>query len=256
MIYATVSTKGGVGKTNTALTIACLLHSRGKKFKLIELDNSNDSSLLFSNSKVLSPDNIKSLKIDRKDEAIADMLFDLMSEPGMNYIVDIGGGDDTKIVEKFKQINRPKTWVIPLTRGRKYLPNAEATYNLIADPDNTVFCLNMYSDFAKIKKEFIYFFGDTKTGIKPHSPIFAKARTIGIPFSNYVDIAEEDEQTIYDLASLSRETTQEEAETEFYNAAKGDREKFHKMMMMYWRSQEAAQVFSEIEQNCSSELFA
>lgn len=257
MIYATVSTKGGVGKTNTALTIACLLHSRGKKFKLIELDNSNDSSLLFSNSKVMPKEDTKSLKINQKNEAVADMLFDLMSDPDLDYIIDIGGGDDTyPIVEMLKQVNRSKTWVIPLTRGRKYLPNAEATYNLIADPDNTVFCLNMYSDFAKIKKEFIYFFGDSKTGIKPHSPIFAKARTIGIPFSNYVDIAEEDEQTIYDLASISQETTQEEAETEFYNAAGGDREKFHKMMMMYWRSQEAAQVFAEIEQNCSSELFA
>lgn len=255
-IYIIANSKGGVGKTNTAVTIACLLHSAGRKFKLIELDN-NNSSLLFKNSKVMSQDSIKSLKIDKKDEAVADMLFDLMDDPDINYIVDIGGGDDTSaIVQKLKQVNRPKTWIIPTTKIKKYLANAVATHDEINDPDNTVFCLNMYSDFAKIQKEFIYFFGDGKIGIKSYSPIFAKARTIGIPFTHHFEIAADDEQTIYDLAAISRETTQEQAETEFYAAAKGDREKFHKMMMMYWRSQEAAQVFSEIEQNCSSELLS
>lgn len=255
-IYIIANSKGGVGKTNTAVTVACLLHSAGRKFKLIELDN-NNSSLLFSNSKVMTRDNIRSLKIEKKDEAVADMLFDLMDEPDMNHIVDIGGGDDTHpIVEKLKQVNRPKTWIIPATKIKKYLANAVATHNDIGDPDNTVFCLNMYSDFSKIQKEFMHFFGDSKIGIKPFSPIFAKARTIGIPFSHHFEIAADDEQTIYDLAAISRETTQEEAEAEFYAAAKGDREKFLRMMMMYWRSQEAAQVFAEVEQNCSSELFS
>lgn len=255
-IYIIANSKGGVGKTNSAVVVACLLHAAGKNFKLIELDN-NNSSLLFKNSKVMTRDNIKSLKIDKKDEAVADMLFDLISEPDMSYIVDIGGGDDTyPIVEKLKQVNRPKTWIIPTTKIKKYLANAVATFEEIDDPDNVVFCLNMYSDFAKIQKEFMYFFGDSKIGIKPFSPIFAKSRTIGIPFSHHFEIAADDEQTVLDLANISRETTQEEAETEFYNAAGGDREKFHKMMMMYWRSQEAAQVFAEIEQNCSSELFS
>lgn len=256
MIFIITNSKGGVGKTNTGVTIGCLLHAAGRQFKLIEIDN-NNSSLLFKNSKVLTKDNTKSLKIDQKDEAVTDMLFDLMSEPYMDYIVDIGGGDDTyPIAKKLKQVNRPKTWIIPTTKIKKYLQNAVATFEEINDPDNTVFCLNMYSDFSKITKEFMYFFGDSKIGIKPYSPIFAKARTIGIPFSHHFEIAADDEQTIFDLASISLETTQQEAETEFYNAAGGDREKFHKMMMMYWRSQEAAQVFAEIEQNCSSELFA
>jgi|AMQJ01.1.fsa_nt_gi hypothetical protein len=255
-IYIIANNKGGVGKTNTAVTIACLLHAAGRKFKLIELDN-NNSSLLFAKSKVMAKENIRTLKIDRKDEAVADMLFDLMSEPDMSYIIDIGGSDNTyPIIEKLKQVNRPKTWVIPTTSIRKYLANAVATHDEIGDANNTVFCLNMYSDFAKIQKEFIYFFGDTKIGIKPFSPIFAKARTIGIPFSHHFEMGADEEQTIYDSAAISRETTQEEAEAEFYNAAGGDREKFHKMMMMYWRSQEAAQVFAEIEQNCSSELFS
>jgi hypothetical protein len=255
-IYIIANSKGGVGKTNSAVVVACLLHAAGRKFKLIELDN-NNSSLLFAKSKVMAKENIRTLKIDRKDEAVADMLFDLMSEPDMSYIIDIGGSDNTyPIIEKLKQVNRPKTWIIPVTKIKKYLANAVATHDEIGDGDNTVFCLNMYSDFSKIQKEFMYFFGDSKIGIKPYSPIFAKARTIGIPFSHHFEISADGEQTIYDLASLSKETSQEEAETEFYNAAGGDREKFHRMMMMYWRSQEAAQVFAEIEQNCSSELFS
>lgn len=256
MIFIITNSKGGVGKTNTGVTIGCLLHAAGRQFKLIEIDN-NNSSLLFKNSKVLTKDNTKSLKIDQKDEAVTDMLFDLMSEPDMDYIVDIGGGDDTyPIVEKLKQVNRSKTWIIPTTKIKKYLQNAVATFEEIDDKENIVFCLNMYSDFSKITKEFMYFFGDSKIGIKPYSPIFAKARTMCIPFSHHFEIAADDEQTIFDLASISLETTQQEAETEFYNAAGGDREKFHKMMMMYWRSQEAAQVFAEIEQNCSSEILA
>jgi len=251
MIYVITSDKGGVGKTTTAISIASILSDAGKKFKLIEIDNSNNS-LLFKNSKVLNQEDIKSVKLSQKDIIVSDMLFDLMSNPKMDYIVDIGGGDDTKpVIQKLKKINLTKTWVIPVTRIKKYLANAVNTHQLIDEKDNCVFCLNMYTNFENIQNEFVHFFGNEKLGIKQYSSIFKNSKIIGIPFSHHFELASDDEQTILDVAKISIEKSEDEARTEFFALSKSDREKFNKMMMLYWRSEEAASVFNEIKQNCS-----
>ena len=249
MIHIVANTKGGVGKSLTSITLACVLISKGKKIKIIEIDN-NQNSMKYINSDVLNSENIQSISTDKKDTAIADILFDVMSDPGIHYIVDAGGGDDTyQVLEALKDIGLKKTFYIPTLRIKKYLQNAFDTYNYINQPDNTIFVLNQYQNLQKIKDEFIYFFGNSKKGIKPVSPIFKDSKFIAIPWTDSFQIAEDDEMTIYDFSSIARDMSEKKARELFFKQAEGSRDKFEKSMIQYWNAIDANKDFLEIIEN-------
>lgn len=247
-IWIIANTKGGVGKSLTSIVVACLLHAQGKKFKIIEIDDNNDS-LGFKKSEFIKSENAVSFKLNKKDEALSDMFFDLMAEDDMNYIIDIGGGNDTQIVELLKSTNIPKKYIIPTSRIKKYIKNADDTFEMIDDPENTIFLLNQYSDIENIEEEFIYFFGNEKFGIEKESKNFNKENYLTLPLSNSFQFAEDQDMSILDLASVSANMTQDQAMEIFYKKAKGDRQKYHRMLVQYWQSEEASKTFKEIEKN-------
>jgi len=249
MVYISTSSKGGVGKSLSSVVIACLLKTANKKFKIIELDN-NNKSLLFKNSDFLNQENTLSVKTDQKQDVISNILFDLMSDKSLDYILDLAGGDETyEVLEILKSLDLPKTYLIPTTRIKKYLKNTNDVFEYIADKDNTYFVLNQYSTLDKLQDEFIYFFGDEKLGIKPVSANFKTDKFVAIPFSNSFQIAEDMEQSILDLANISRQFTQAQATSEFFKKAAGDRDIFDALMKKYWNSEKASKVLDEIEQN-------
>jgi len=249
MLHVDCSTKGGVGKSTLAVLTGCVLAQKGKKFKIIELDDNNDS-YKYSKSDIFNEENIKTLKLKKKDEALSDMLFDLMSDANMDYIIDIGGGNDTfEVLDAIKSMEIEKTYYIPLTRIKKYMKNSEDTFKYIDDPQNTLFVLNQYSSLENLKDEFLYFFGNKKSGVKTASDFFIDSNFIAIPFTNFIQIAEDDEMSIYDLASISQTLGEDEARKLFFEKAAGDRSKFHKFMTQYWNSQKAAKALDEITQN-------
>lgn len=246
MTFVVSNGKGGVGKTTTTTNLACVLHAQGRNFKVIELDNSNQS-FIFNNSDFLTQDRAVSFKLDQKDQAISDMLFDLMSDNKLDYIIDCGGGDDTKnVLDLILPLELPKTYLIPTLKIKKYLKNAIDTFEYINDPQNTVFVLNQYNNFENIQSEFKYFFGDKEMGIKPVSPIFKTTKTIYMPFSDLFQIAEDDEQTIYDLASVSRGVGELEARQMAFELSKGDRNKFAALRTQYNNSLAAQKLFDEM----------
>jgi len=246
MIHIIGNGKGGVGKSLTSTTLACVLISRGAEIKIIEIDNTQNS-LQYSNSDVLNADNIQSIQVNQKDEAIADVLFTVMSNPNIHYIIDAGGGDDTfHVLDTLKKIDLPKTYYIPTLKIKKYLQNAVDTYEYINDEANTIFVLNQYQELSKIKDEFKYFFGSPKKGIKSVSPIFGKSKFIALPWSDSFQIAEDDEMTIYDFSSIARDLDEKEAREMFFKQAEGSREKFEKLMIQYWNAIEANNDFQEI----------
>ena len=166
MLNVITSNKGGVGKTTVATSLCCIYYNQNKKFKIIELDN-NNSSLKYKSSDIFKEKNSKSLKLKKKSEAIADMLFDLMEDETIEYIIDIGGGNDTyEVLDAIKSLDIEKTYYVPTTKIKKYLANAHHTFEYIDDPKNTMFVLNQYNDLAEIRNEFRYFFGNEKMGIK------------------------------------------------------------------------------------------
>lgn len=252
MIYIIVNTKGGVGKSLTSINLACLLQAQNRNFRVVELDN-NNNSIIFNNSDFLTQDRAISLKLDKKDRAISDMLFDVMSDGSLDYIVDVGGGDDTlKILDALKSVQIEKTYIIPTLKIKKYLKNALDTYEYINDPQNTFFVLNQYTNFENIRKEFRYFFGDKDMGIKPVSPLFKSAKVIYIPYSDLFQVAEDDEQTILDLANISRDVTEAEARATSFQLADGDRDKFATLITQYQNSQEAQKLFRELQESTAA----
>jgi len=249
MIHVVTNTKGGAGKSAVAVLLGCVLAQKGKNFKIVELDDNNDS-LVFENSEIFTQDNIKSLKLKDKEQALSDMLFDLMSDDSMDYIVDIGGGNDTfEVLDALKSTNLEKTYYIPTTRIKKYLKNAVDTFEYIKDEENTIFALNQYTNLENIKDEFLYFFGSKKMGVNPVDEKLLNSKYIPVPFSNYIQIAEDDEMSLFDLASISMQMQEDDARKIFFEEANGSREHFHQMMVRYWNSQKAAQDLLEISQN-------
>lgn len=252
MIYIIVNTKGGVGKSLTSINLSCLLHAQNRNFKVVELDN-NNNSIVFNNSDFLTQDRAVSLKLDKKDRAISDMLFDVMSDGSLDYIVDVGGGDDTlKILDALKSVQIEKTYIIPTLKIKKYLKNALDTYEYINDPQNTFFALNQYIKLQNVKAEFKYFFGDKDMGIKPVSTLFKSAKVIYIPYSDLFQVAEDDEQTILDLANISRDVTEAEARATSFQLAAGDRDKFATLITQYQNSQEAQLLFAELQESTAA----
>ena len=245
-IYVIVNTKGGVGKSLTSVTVASLLHEAGKKFKLIEIDDNNES-LKFSSSDFLTTENTESFKVDQKDDVTADIFFDLMSDPELDYVVDLGGGNDAKVVKMLQGDDRfDITYIIPSLKTKKFIKNADETFELINDAENTIYLLNGYTK-EDIEEEFVYFFGSKKFAIKSASQYFDTKRYLSIPDSNAFQFAEDMEMTLLDLAGISREMTEREANDMFFQQADGNRMKYRQLRTQYLQSVEANRTFEEIK---------
>lgn len=246
MNFIVANNKGGTGKTITTTNLAALLHAQGRNFKVIELDSVNKSFIL-PNSDFLTPERAVSITINKADAAINDMLFDLMSDDSLDFIIDVGGGPDTaSVLDLILPLDLQKTYIIPLLKIKMYIENALTTYEQINDPQNTVFLLNQYTNLENIKSEFKYFFGDKYMGIEPVSPIFKTAKTIYMPFSELFQIASDDSQTILDLASVSRGVSELEARKMAFELSKGDRAKFAALRTQYNNSLDAQKIFDEM----------
>jgi len=250
-VYVVAGTKGGVGKSLISLILSNLLQDQGRNFKIIEIDDNNDS-LKFKNSSILNSENAVSFKVDMKNDAINDMFFDLMEDETMDYIIDCGGGNDTKEVLKLLgDIPFDKKFLLPCSRVKKYIKNADETFEIINEPENTFYVLNQYFDIDKLEEEFLYFFGNEKLGIKPASKYFSEDKYFAVPFSNSFQIAEDEEQILLDLASISQKLTKKQAIDMFYEKAKKDRKIFNKLMPKYQNSCDGNELFKILKQNFS-----
>lgn len=247
MLYIITNSKGGVGKSLASAVTACLLHEQGKKFKIIEIDDHN-RSIGYDNSDIINKDNATMIALDEKDNELSNIFFDVMDDPELDYILDIGGSHNTDaMLPLLKEIEFEKKYIIPVGRSKTYISNADDTAALIDDPANTYFLLNQYFDKNKIEDEFRYFFGNSKLNIKSASKFFNKDKFLMLPFGNSFQAAEDENQTILDLANISQGITQQEAINAFYEKSKKDRNKFNKMMAAYWNSVEAADLFKKIQ---------
>lgn len=247
--YIIGNDKGGVGKTTVATNLGAALFYRGRNFKILELDN-NNNSMVFGNSQILGGDKTISLKMDEKVKAIGSMIFNLAKTKDMDYIIDIGGGDDFhSALDSLKELKLNKKWIIPTTSDKKYLKNAANTFNAIDDAENTYFVLNKVYNIDDVENEFMYFFGNKKYGVKPVDEVFSKSKFLSIPNSQFFQIAEDDEQTLLDLALISMEKDEEEITQDFMSIAQDDENKFINLWENYERSKEAAKIFMKIEKN-------
>lgn len=254
MLYIITNEKGGVGKSLTSTVVASLLAEQGRKFQLVEIDDHNES-LIFQNSEILTKNNTHTIKLNKKDQEIEKIFFQIMSDPGLDYIVDIGGSHNTtEIIPILKEVDFDKTWIIPVNRVKKYITNADKTADLIGDPDNTIFLLNQYSILESIKDDFLYFFGSKELGIEKESRYFDSDNYLAIPFSNSFQFSEDGDQTIYDLAQIAYQLNPNEARKYFFNESNGDEQEYINSMNVYKQSQKAKVAFEKIKENFSKLL--
>ena len=247
MVYVIANTKGGTGKTTTAINLGGQLHYLGRDFRIVEIDN-NNNSMSFQNSEILK-DKCMTVRTDEKAKAIGSIFFALAKNPELDYIVDIGGGDDFKqIIDSLKELDLPKTYLIPATSDKKYLKNAGDSFEMINDSENTFFVLNR-SYYDNLEEEYMYFFGNKKLGVKPQSEHFKDSKYFSIPFSNFYQMAEDDEQILLDLALISIEKNEAAITKDFMELSGGDEAKFIKLWETYEKSKEAAKVFLKIANN-------
>lgn len=74
MILVFCSTKGGVGKSNLAYHVSTALLDN---FRLIEIDDNNQTASIFNNSPVLQ-NNVINVTTQKGDDAFCDALFELL----------------------------------------------------------------------------------------------------------------------------------------------------------------------------------
>lgn len=191
MIYVSINSKGGAGKSTFANQIlpAYLNISTGEVSQLIEIDDQNNDSVTLSKSDTLEAKTIPTSKIKKIDEIF-------ISKD--NVIIDVGGNLTASLfLAEMKKLGELDNiiWFVPLTNGLQDNANALDTYNdikaLNADA-KIIFILSSVRNPNDLEWEFLHFFGneflDTQMAICnqieepqyitiPHSEIINNAKT-------------------------------------------------------------------------------
>jgi len=164
-IKVVANSKGGVGKTIVSTMILPLVFFNDEKnVNIYEIDDNNTTSKIITNSKV----NFKSFKLDKAEDAIIDVQFDMESV----NIVDCGGGHDTFVV--LDQLSRlglqddELEFYIPTNNDIEQFDNMLDTIAYIQKlfKDSKIYIVfNRVSKLENLKDEFIAFFGSEKYGI-------------------------------------------------------------------------------------------
>ena len=197
MIYITINSKGGVGKSTLANQILppYIYLKNNKKAKLIEIDDENNDSAIINNSDILEAKTIHTSKIKTIDEIFID---------DEDVIVDVGGNKTATIfLSEMKKIGEFQnvTWFIPVGQGLQDTANAMDTQRTITELDkeaNIIFVLsnNRTDDVAW---EYLHFFGNEFLDT-PFSIHDKDTKYIIIKSSDIVNNAKTFGKTVYDIA--------------------------------------------------------
>lgn len=158
MIYIGINNKGGAGKSTLMSQILppYLFEKNQEKVTLIEIDDENNDSVVFSKSKTVNCSILPTAQIHKIDE----IFFDTK-----DTLIDVGGNKTATIfLKEMKKIQEYEniTWFIPLGAGEQDNQNALETYNNIKEMHseaNIVFVLSNVKS-SDIEWEFLHFFGN------------------------------------------------------------------------------------------------
>lgn len=203
------NTKGGAGKSIiSSMILPTIFLSDNVKINIYEIDNNNISQL--ENSKI----NFNSIKIEKTEETINNVYFDLISGTNEINIVDCGGGDDTVAILKYlnKVDIKNLTYLVPINDDIEQLQNALQTIDLVKEIDKEAkifLILNRCSDIANqnsIKEQFISIFGSKKYGIDPSLHLIENIEILFVPNSQIFGILKNIYKTsLYDFASEAKD---------------------------------------------------
>lgn len=227
MILVFCSTKGGVGKSNLAYHVSTALLDN---FRLIEIDDNNQTASIFNNSPVLQ-NNVINVTTQKGDDAFCDALFEL-TQKKLDIIIDAGGGNDSKqVIELVKSQTSydESVFVIPFMSGREQVQNAIATYELVKTR-KVLFVLNA----GRTPQEFIFWYGDENEGIPSVPENLLNVPTVFIPWTQLFDRAAMSGETIKDVASFANVFhSSQEARSKIAKIADKDKAEFKRLFNRY-----------------------
>lgn len=189
--FIVCNTKGGAGKSIvSSMVLPTIFLQDNVKINIYEIDNNNKSQL--ENSKI----NFNSIKIEKTEEIINNVYFDLVSNTDEVNIVDCGGGDDTVTILNYvnKVDIKNLIYLVPINDDIEQLQNALQTINLIKkiDKEAKIFLvLNRCVDISSqnsIKEQFISIFGSLKYGIEPNLHLLKNIEILFVPNSQIFGI--------------------------------------------------------------------
>jgi len=228
VILVFCSTKGGVGKSNLAYHAATAILN---DFRLLEIDDNNQTSLIFNDSEVLKK-RVISVDIKSGEDAFSDALFAITQNSDVDVIIDAGGGNDSKKVIEMvaSQTSYDESvFIIPLMSGREQVQNALSTYELVKNR-KVLFVLNA----GRAINEFVFWYGDETDGIPSVSKELLNMPTVFIPWTQLFDRAAMSGESIKDIWSFCKIfKDSKEARDEIAKLANGDKAEFKRLLNRY-----------------------
>jgi CO dehydrogenase nickel-insertion accessory protein CooC1 len=171
MLYITVSTKGGVGKSSFAgQPLVSYVHYKndGEIVNYVEIDDQNESIRNLVESELIAPQIVKT-------ENVETFAMHLMLE-NTDAVIDVGGNITAQLfLERVNEMGGMRgnaVYFIPLLDSLQDLQNAIKTYNLIREADSeskVIFvlnrCMNKNND-ELTKEQFLFVYGKKELGIQ------------------------------------------------------------------------------------------
>ncbi len=158
MIYIGINSKGGTGKSTLLSQVLSvyLFDKNQEKVKLIEIDDENNDSVVFSKSKIIECSILPTAQIHKIDE----IFFDTK-----DTLIDVGGNKTATIfLNEMKKVQEYKNiiWFIPLGAGEQDNQNALETHNSIKEMHSEAHIIFVLSNVknSDIEWEFLHFFGN------------------------------------------------------------------------------------------------
>ena len=203
-IFIVSNTKGGTGKTTSALHILpTTAYLEGyRNINYYQLDDNNKVNIP---SKAI---NIKNYTINNTSDVMDKVELDIALDSETVNIIDIGGGNDTKSVLNYlktkSEIKKEDiTFFIPITTNLSQQQNLKDTIELIKDSHSNpkiILILNEVVDLDNYKEEFINIFGNEVYEIAPITDLIEESCTkvIKIEKDNLYQVMEYKKTTLLD----------------------------------------------------------
>ena len=230
-IFIVLNTKGGTGKTTSALHILPVTaYLEGyRNINYYQLDDNNKVDI---QSKAI---NIKNYTINNTDNVMDKVELDIALDSETINIIDIGGGNDTKIVLNYlkteSEIKKEDiNFFIPITTNLSQQKNLQDTIELIKDSHSNpkiILILNEVIDLKNYKEEFINIFGDEVYEIAPITDLIEESckKVIKIEKDNLYQVMEYKKKTLLDgyINALEIDKNKEELKQQYVNEYKEDK---------------------------------
>jgi len=210
-IIAFINTKGGVGKTKISTQVATVALAKAEiEFSLIEMDNNNCTPAALQKS-VLLAEKFKTLDLKASEQELERMFVELSIDSGKHYIIDVGGGDDTKnFIKMIKSegLDKNTLFIVPYTADFEALQNLHDTLALIQDQDYFVVLNNVALDS---RDHMIFADGEKDLKLENMKKKIGEERFFIVPNTPFFSLSvAQHKMTAWDIAQVALKFTREQ----------------------------------------------